>query len=194
MHGQTFSSMPLADRYDQTPPLMAGNRPFLSGPLFFSIQRQSLQMRFLIKRNYSMDADYEIFEIVAVIRDHCLIDAESYQRRYNTRHGQPLAPGYYVVNWPDDIQTRRFNEQAAFHGPFTLRKEAQAARDWMYQEREQALQQSFEKAPKALVKPVRRDMKKALMKRWQPITGSDVTQTVGGVIPLVTGLAMSGKS
>lgn len=141
-----------------------------------------------------MDADYEIFEIVAVIRDHWLIDAESYQRRYNTRHGQPLAPGYCVVNWPDHIQTRRFNEHAAFHGPFALREEAIAARDWMVQERENALQQSSEKAPVAAVKPLRRDMKKALMKRWQPVTGSDIKPTVGGVIPRVAGLAISGKS
>ncbi|MDD1629042.1 MAG: hypothetical protein LUQ48_01305, partial [Methylococcaceae bacterium] len=79
-----------------------------------------------------MDADYDIFEIVAVIRDFWLVDAESYQRSYYTGHSQPLAPGYYVVNWPEHIRARRFNEQAAFHGPFKFRKEAQAALDWMH--------------------------------------------------------------
>ena len=89
-----------------------------------------------------MDADYDIFEIVAVIRDFWLVDAESYQRRYCTNHGQTFAPGYYVVNWPEHIRTRRFNEQAAFHGPYPLRKEAQAACDWMRQERENFLAMS----------------------------------------------------
>jgi hypothetical protein len=45
-----------------------------------------------------MDANYDIFEIVSVFCDHWLIDAESYQREYRTRHGKSLAPGYYVVN------------------------------------------------------------------------------------------------
>ena len=86
-----------------------------------------------------MDADYDIFEIVSVIQDDWLFDAESYQRRYCTSHGQPLAPGYYVVNWPDHIRIRQFNEQAAFHGPFQTRQAAQAARDWMHQEWQRAL-------------------------------------------------------
>jgi hypothetical protein len=79
-----------------------------------------------------MDADYDIFEIVAVIRDFWLVDAESYQRSYCTNHGQPLTPGYYVVNWPEHIRARRFNEHAAFHGPFKLRKEAEATLDVMH--------------------------------------------------------------
>ncbi|MDO9104004.1 MAG: hypothetical protein Q7U57_03480 [Methylovulum sp.] len=74
-----------------------------------------------------MDAEYDIFEIVAVKRDFWLIDAESYQRMYCTSNGQPLAPGYYVVNWPEKIRARRFNEHATFHGPYKFRKEAQAA-------------------------------------------------------------------
>jgi len=82
-----------------------------------------------------MDADYDIIEIVVVIHDFWLVDAESYQREYCTNQAQPLARGYYVVTWPDHIQVRRFNEQAKFHGPFMLRKEAQAIRDRMHQER-----------------------------------------------------------
>jgi len=73
-----------------------------------------------------MDADYDLFEIVKIIRDFWLFDAESYQRRYRTTQNQPLTPGYYVVAWPETIRARRFNEQAAFHGPFNLRQEAQA--------------------------------------------------------------------
>jgi hypothetical protein len=95
-------------------------------------------------RNYSMDADYDIFEIVLVIQDDWLFDAESYQRSYCTSHGQPLAPGYYVVNWPDHVRLRRFNEQAAFHGPFPSHKAAQGARDWMHHERERILTLSSE--------------------------------------------------
>jgi hypothetical protein len=39
-----------------------------------------------------MDADYDIFEIVAVIRDFWHVDAESYQRSYCTNDGKPLSP------------------------------------------------------------------------------------------------------
>jgi hypothetical protein len=71
-----------------------------------------------------MDADYDIFEVVNVFDDLWLFDAESYQRQYSTLHSQPLAPGYYVVTWPETIRVRRFNEQASFHGPFAFRQEA----------------------------------------------------------------------
>jgi hypothetical protein len=79
-----------------------------------------------------VEADYDIFEIVSVFRDFWLVDAESYQRKYYTWHGEPLATGYYVVNWPDGVRVRRFDEHAAFHGPFKSRREAQAALDWMH--------------------------------------------------------------
>ncbi|MDP2903207.1 MAG: hypothetical protein Q8N96_08890 [Methylovulum sp.] len=91
-----------------------------------------------------MDAEYDIFEIVVVTRDFWLVDAESYQRRYCTNHGEPLVSGYYVVNWPEHIRARRFNEHAAFHGPFGLRNEAQAALGWMSSERERFLAASSE--------------------------------------------------
>lgn len=86
-----------------------------------------------------MDADYDIFEIVSVIRDFWLIDAESYQRKYCTEHGQALAPGYYVVNWPEQIRVRRFNYHAMFHGPFNSRKEAQDALKGMHEAKELVL-------------------------------------------------------
>jgi hypothetical protein len=73
-----------------------------------------------------MDADYDLFEIVKVIREFWLFDAESYQRQYSTAQSQPLAAGYYVVTWPETIRVRRFNKQASFHGPFNFRQEAEA--------------------------------------------------------------------
>jgi hypothetical protein len=81
-----------------------------------------------------MEADYDIFEIVSVIHDYWLLDAESYQRKYFPHDGEPLEPGYYVVNWAEHIQRRRFNEHAVFHGPFKSRKEAQEACDGMLEE------------------------------------------------------------
>lgn len=73
-----------------------------------------------------MDADYDIYEIVKVIRDFCLFDAECFQRSYSTHHGEPLMPGFYVVTWPEIIRARRFNEQATFQGPYKNRQDAQA--------------------------------------------------------------------
>lgn len=73
-----------------------------------------------------MDSDYDLFEIVKVIRDFWLFDAESYQRQYSTTRSQPLAAGYYVVTWPETIRIRRFNKQASFHGPYKNRQDAQA--------------------------------------------------------------------
>ena len=107
-----------------------------------------------------MDADYDIFEIVAVIRDFWLVDAESYQRTYCTNHGQPLTPGYYVVNWPEHIRAKRFNERAEFHGPFKLRKEAQAAHDWMHKKRGSILTRASEISSVAAPKSSRQKTQK----------------------------------
>lgn len=86
-----------------------------------------------------MEAYYDIFELVVVIRDFWLLDAESYQRKYCTKHGEPLMSGHYIVNWPEHVRIRRFDEHAAFHGPFKFRHEAQTALEWMRQERGQFL-------------------------------------------------------
>jgi len=86
-----------------------------------------------------MDAEYDIFELVAVIRGFWLIDAESYQRQYCTSRGYPLQPGYYVVNWPEHIRIRRFNELALFHGPYQSKQLALATMDAMWQERKRRL-------------------------------------------------------
>lgn len=74
-----------------------------------------------------MEVDYEIYEIVSVFQDNALIDAESYQRNYQTGNGRPLPLGYYVVNWPEHIKVRRFDERAVFHGPFRSRLDAKLA-------------------------------------------------------------------
>ena len=108
-----------------------------------------------------MDADYDIFEIVSVIRDFWLVDSESYQRMYCTNQGQPLAPGYYVVNWPEHIRDRRFNEHAEFYGPFKLRREAQAALGRMPKERERVLARASERSSVAAPESSRMEVKKA---------------------------------
>ncbi|MCQ8180819.1 hypothetical protein NP603_06850 [Methylomonas sp. SURF-1] len=74
-----------------------------------------------------MEVDYENYEIVSVFQDYALIDAESYQRNYQTYNGRPLPAGYYVVNWPEHVRVRRFDERAVFHGPFPSRLEATSA-------------------------------------------------------------------
>lgn len=79
-----------------------------------------------------MDAYYDIYEIVKVLPKFQLFDAEFYQRNYCTNHGKPLTPGYYVVTWPEAVKVRRFNEHAAFHGPFKHRQGAQKLLTAMY--------------------------------------------------------------
>lgn len=74
-----------------------------------------------------MEADYDIYEVVKVIRNFNLFDAESYQRGYSTNQDKPLAPGFYIVNWPEHIRVRRFNEDASYYGPFESRDDAQNA-------------------------------------------------------------------
>jgi hypothetical protein len=63
-------------------------------------------------------------EIVRVIDDARLIDPESYERSYETGHGTTLAPGYYVVVWPDDVDCPRYDAQATFMGPIVDAAEA----------------------------------------------------------------------
>ena len=118
-----------------------------------------------------MDADYDIFEIVRVIRDFWLIDAESYQRKYCTSHGQPLAAGYYVVNWPEHGQARRFtDEHARFHGPFTLRHEAQEALDWMHRKRAHVLTKSSGISTVAVPNSSRTEVKKVASQWLLPLS------------------------
>lgn len=71
-----------------------------------------------------MEAYYDQFEIVRVLGGFKLVDPESYERRYWRADGRPLLPGYYVVNWPDGVVTRKFDQHAVFHGPFAGRGDA----------------------------------------------------------------------
>ena len=74
-----------------------------------------------------MEDSYDSFETAFVSQGFNIFDSECYQRRYRPRDGQPLARGYYVVNWPEHIRARRFDEHAVFYGPFKTRRDAQAA-------------------------------------------------------------------
>lgn len=67
---------------------------------------------------------YIWFEIVYVLNDTHLLDAESYQRSYKRRDGMPLDKGYYFVCWPPGGDTSRFDTDAVFHGPFMRRRDA----------------------------------------------------------------------
>jgi hypothetical protein len=125
-----------------------------------------------------MDADYDIYEIVAVIRDFWLVDAESYQRSYCTNHGQPLPRGYYVVNWPEHIRARRFNEHASFHGPFKLREEAQAALDWMHKEWQRVFSTSSRISSIAVPISRRMEVKKTASLELWPANGATAKQPV----------------
>jgi hypothetical protein len=81
-----------------------------------------------------MEADYDRFEIVCVIGGYKLVDAESYERRYRHSMGLILAPGYYLVHWPEAVRIRRFNELAVFEGPYRDRAQVQAVRDGLAME------------------------------------------------------------
>ncbi|MDD5275445.1 MAG: hypothetical protein PHR16_05120 [Methylovulum sp.] len=115
-----------------------------------------------------MEAEYDIFEIVAVIGDFWLIDAESYQRRYCFSRDKSLAAGYYVVNWPEHIRARRFNEQASFHGPFKSRNEARVTLDRMSRE----LVLSPKGASIAVLNSKRMTVKKAVSQELRLVEGT----------------------
>jgi len=74
-----------------------------------------------------VEPDNGNFEVVRVISEFRLLDAESCEHTYWRRDGKGLAAGWYFVNWPRGTVARRFNEDALFRGPFKLRDEAQAA-------------------------------------------------------------------
>lgn len=115
-----------------------------------------------------MEAEYDIFEVVAVIGDFWLIDAESYQRRYCSNHDRSLVAGYYVVNWPEHIRIRRFNEHAAFYGPFKSRNEAQATLNRMGQKP----QLTSKGASIAVLNPNRMGVKKAVSQGLRLVEGT----------------------
>ena len=138
-----------------------------------------------------MDADYDIFESVAVIRDFWLVDAESYQRSYCTHHGEPLTPGYYVVNWPDHVRARRFNEQATFHGPFKLREDAQKAHESMHMQWRRVSAMSSETPSVAVPIARRLEVKNAVSQGLLPPEGAIAKQPVYHRRPRITGFLPS---
>ena len=135
-----------------------------------------------------MDADYDIFEIVAVIRDFWLVGAKSCQRKYYTNHGrQPWTSGNYVVNRQEHFRARRFNERIEFHGLFKLRKEAQAALDRMNKEWERVLTMASGIAPVAILKANRMEVKKTASQGLQLAKDARAIQTFCGHKPCITG-------
>ena len=58
------------------------------------------------------------YDIVTILDAENLVDGESYQRRYRTRDGKPLALGNYVVLWDEPVSAPAFNEMATYHGPY----------------------------------------------------------------------------
>ena len=68
------------------------------------------------------------YEVVRVIDARSLVDSESYQRTYRRRGGKPLAPGFYVVLWPDpDVRPHYEDAHTEFVGPFDSGAMARAA-------------------------------------------------------------------
>jgi hypothetical protein len=59
-----------------------------------------------------------------VISESRLVDDHSNEHVYWRRDGRPLAPGYYLVSLPAGTARRRFNEDAAFRGPYRQRTDA----------------------------------------------------------------------
>jgi hypothetical protein len=66
-------------------------------------------------------------QIVEVISEHRLRDAEQREWRYWRRDGKPLPTGYYLVSLPQSRTHGRFSEDADFRGPYRRRDAAQAA-------------------------------------------------------------------
>jgi hypothetical protein len=67
------------------------------------------------------------FRVVRVLSECRLVDDRGEERMYWRRDGSCLAPGFYVVHWPQGGATGRFNEDALFEGPFRERGGAEAA-------------------------------------------------------------------
>ena len=59
-------------------------------------------------------------EIVRVLSGDRLIDRESFECKYRTASGRKLAPGFYVVTWPEGIESPKYDENARFIGPHKL--------------------------------------------------------------------------
>jgi hypothetical protein len=67
------------------------------------------------------------FEIVHVLDDNTLINAESYQCRYEARSDMPLKAGFYVAIWREFVSLPAYNRDAEFLGPFDTHAQATTA-------------------------------------------------------------------
>lgn len=72
-----------------------------------------------------MEAGREELQVVQVISNCRLVDAQSCERMYWRRNGLGVAAGWYVVTLPPGAVPGRFSEEALFRGPFLQREEAE---------------------------------------------------------------------
>lgn len=57
-------------------------------------------------------------EIVQVLSNTYLMDAENNECKYFREDRRPLARGHYVVVWPGEVEQPRFDQRAYFYGPY----------------------------------------------------------------------------
>lgn len=68
----------------------------------------------------------EHIEIIRVLSDSRLPDAESYERIYRRADGKPLAQGFYRVSWPPVTLSGGGDARAIFIGPYPTSAAARA--------------------------------------------------------------------
>ena len=66
-------------------------------------------------------------QVVEVLSECRLLDAERREKTYWRRDGSCLAPGFYVVSEPAGAAAGRFYEDSQFRGPYDKRESAEAA-------------------------------------------------------------------
>ncbi len=66
-------------------------------------------------------------QVVEVLSECRLLDAEREEKMYWRRDGSCLAPGFYVVSEPVGAAAGRFYENSLFRGPYDKRESAEAA-------------------------------------------------------------------
>ena len=78
------------------------------------------------------------YETVVVLKGGHLIDCESFQRRYSRADGRELAPGAYVVSWPDNTGFAEYDASASFIGPYRLQRQAELAMQYLVRSEHEA--------------------------------------------------------
>ena len=66
-------------------------------------------------------------QIVKVLNASRLLDEESFERKYCTRRGESLQPGFYIVCWPDSSLAQGYDETASYIGPYKMQSHAKLA-------------------------------------------------------------------